>query len=265
MSRVGAKSRVGVVRRLFHITEWVLLASVPVLAGIRSVNPATYEDPLKAIIIFLANRPLSFLFWISIAGIFFKFINQEVIGKYVQNRQEIKKILDSLHEIYFQSVPKEELFKHRTTLFKAYRSLLTRRRNHLKIFERSGTAYLGSKTCFRIDDNREDINEGIAGRAWFINAKCTVNDLPEWPEMGSTGPQQNPTCFEYAKRGFVSIERAGQLTVKSRSFIATVVRNREGDRWGVLILDSRDPDGITDAPDRTALVTLGAALLTRML
>jgi hypothetical protein len=246
-------------KRLLQIAEWILFACIPFLAAIRSVNPDTYTNPLsKEILKFLSNWPLSVILWVSIIGLVVKIANQEIFGKLITSRNEVKKILDSLHEIVFKDVDESQWFKHRVTLFKAYKPFLRKARS-LKIFARSGTAYSGSKSSFKIDDTKAETNEGIAGQAWFINAQLTVTDLPEWPE------QQTPIRFEYAQKGFLPMDKAAQLELKSRSITATVVRNREGKKWGVLVVDSPDPQGITDSSGKTALARLGAEFLTRML
>jgi len=60
------------------------------------------------------------------------------------------------------------------------------------------------------------------------------------------------------------METASLLKVKSRSVAASVVR-RGGAKWGVLVLDSRKPDGIAESEEKKALVSLAADFLSVMI
>lgn len=189
-------------------------------------------------------------------------ITQEVLGGRIANRGEIKRVLDSFQESFFRSVPSQDQFKHRATLFKA-RKNLAGQAQYLKVFARSGTAYQKSRTWFRINDESSDpsANEGVAGRAWFTNSQITVTDLPLWPNAGN--PSKDAECQRYARDGFLSLETAARLEIKSRSISATVVRNRAGQRWGVLVLDSQEPDGISMTSEKDAMFSLVADLVAR--
>ncbi len=189
-------------------------------------------------------------------------ITQEVLGGRIANRGEIKRVLDSFQESFFRGVPSQDQFKHRATLFKA-RKNLAGQAQYLKVFARSGTAYQKSRTWFRINDesSHPSANEGVAGRAWFTNSQVTVTDLPLWSKAGN--PSKDAECQRYARDGFLSVETAAQLEIKSRSISATVVRNRAGQRWGVLVLDSQEPDGIAMTSEKDAMFSLVADLVAR--
>lgn len=252
-------------RLILQIAEWGTLAALPILSALRSIEPKQHSEPLRSILEFLIDRFLLFLFSFALAALALKIINQLVVEKYFANRSEIKRVLDSLHKNYFQDVPQGESFKHRVTLFKARRRYFTGKPSYLEIFTRSGTAYQQSKTWFPIDDEDEAANEGVVGRAWFTNAQCNVTDLPLWPEVPNPNPEDDPTCQEYARKGLTSVARVSKLTIKSRSLTATVVRMQSGQRWGILVLDSREPNGIATDPQKQALVTLSADLITQKL
>lgn len=132
------------------------------------------------------------------------------------------------------------------------------------MFARSGTAYHRSRTFLRINDEVETANEGLAGKAWFINATVTQLNLPAWPDANRAISSDWSSRKEYAERGFLTVDKAEGLNVKSRSVTATVVRSAIGKKWGVLVLDSRDPQGVSDAPDKKALMDLAADIMSNV-
>ena len=122
---------------------------------------------------------------------------------------------------------------------------------------------IGTRTTspsFKINNNDETKNEGLAGQAWFRNATASVGDLPECPNPWSDADAR---CQAYAKAGLLTAKKAGRLKVRSRSLLATPVRNFKGNQWGVLVLDSRLPN--TFGPERQAAVTSFATVLSKML
>lgn len=133
----------------------------------------------------------------------------------------------------------------------------------LKVYCRSGTAYLKSSTRLAIDDDSEIGNEGAAGRSWFTNAQCIVSGLPAWPNPTPADPENDPVCRDYAQRGFMTVKKAASLNVRSRSVSAHVVRTRAGERWGVVVFDSREPEGVSQDAPTALLMELTAYLLTR--
>jgi hypothetical protein len=130
----------------------------------------------------------------------------------------------------------------------------------LKPYCRAGDRYQRSISWFKINNDDETRNEGLAGQAWFRNATVTVGDLPECPNPWS---DSDARCQAYAQHGLLTPAKAGRLKVKSRSLLATPVRNFKGNQWGVLVLDSRVPD--TFNAERQASVTSFATVLSKML
>ena len=172
-----------------------------------------------------------------------------------ESKSRVKAVLDALEEACFNTVPPGDRYYNRGTLFKAV-WFGTR----LKPYCRAGDRYQRGIQSFRIDNNDEDRNEGLAGQAWFRNATVIVNDLPACPNPWSN---DDASCQAYAHRGLLTPQKAERLHVKSRSILATPVRNFKGSRWGVLVLDSRLPD--TFGAEREALVTSFATALSKML
>jgi hypothetical protein len=246
---------------LLQFAEWVLVFVLTLLTATRNVDPEDQEQPIRAVLTFIHGKLFTYIFWTALSILVVKVVNA-VIQHKTGRSDTIQNVLNSLHKQYFSGVPENELFQHRATLFKA-KKFFSLRPNYLQVFARSGTAYQRSKTYLRIDDENENRNEGIAGKAWFINASASVYDLPSWPETWSSG-----TDFarrkEYAERGLLSVEKAASLNVKSRSITATVVRTATGRKWGVLVLDSRDPAGILNVPEKKALAELSAEIMRNM-
>jgi hypothetical protein len=151
----------------------------------------------------------------------------------------LKTILDTLHATYFADFPANDRYQHRATLFKA-----NRQNTLLEAVCRSGHLYPKGIQPLRISINDEAANEGVAGWAWVTDSTVYRTDLPEVPNPWSDG---DPVCQQYAKDGLLPMQKAQKLRVKSRSVVATPVRRPDGAVWGVLVLDSRRPDGI----DRT--------------
>jgi hypothetical protein len=251
-----------------QIGEDLAALALSVLFALRFAGPAWHEGVLGKHVAWLSSQGFelgAFLAFFIFGSRVFRYW----AGDRLINRKEIKHILDSLQKNFFQGIDSEEQFKHRVTLFKAYpyRHWYTYwpwgRCRYLKVYARSGTRYQHSTTCFKIDDESESGNHGVAGQAWFKDAQVTVSDLPIWPENGTQ--ENEKVCQEYAKKGNITIEVANKLEIKSRSISATVVRNRKGERWGVLVLDSRDPEGVALNHEKKAMIAMVADLLSPQL
>lgn len=266
-------------RRWVQRAEWAFVAALAVVAAVRtSVDPAKLQDTVwKHVVVGLQNHYVAVVAVLALS-IFASKLGHSGLERWTTSHKAIKAVLDSAHRIYFQGVAKsdpQDLYQHRVTLFRARRyirdlPLMKWRlrdwpwwKRGLRVYCRSGTAYQHSRTRLAIDDDNESANEGIAGRAWFTNAAWTVSDLPEWPAE-ATNPAEDQTCNEYAERGYMSVSKAKSVAVKSRSVSAHVVRTKSGEKWGVLVFDSRDPQGVADMPERKHIIELSAHLLSQL-
>lgn len=257
--------RVFKIPRVLQILEDIAVTFLSLFFALRYAGPTWHEGALGAHVAWLTSN------WFEFATVLTVFITGSKISRYalgdrLTNRKEIKGVLDSLHKSFFQGIDNEDQFKHRVTLFKAYgrfRYVPWGRLRFLRVYARSGTRYQQSATCFEIDDESESGNQGVAGRAWFTDAQATVADLPCWPDSVVRG--NDKICQKYAKDGNITIELANNLGIKSRSISATVVRNKSGERWGVLVLDSREPAGVALNQEKKAMVALVADLLSPQL
>ena len=183
------------------------------------------------------------------------FVGEEYINWV--SKAPYKSALDILRDALFKNIPADEMFHHRATLFKA-----NRRETKLKFFCRSGTQYQRNVQSFQINNDSEMQNEGIAGQAWFKDATLNYSDLPE---ISSEWRDDDDTCKEYAKAGHLPLGKAKRLNVKSRSIAATPIRNLDGKRWGVLVVDSRNPDDFLDKSKNKELFESIAATIEKLL
>ncbi|MCY4381692.1 MAG: GAF domain-containing protein [Nitrospinae bacterium] len=183
------------------------------------------------------------------------FIGEEYINWI--SKTSYKSALNILRDALFKNMPPDEMFHHRATLFKA-----NRRETKLKFFCRSGTQYQRNVQSFQINNDNEMQNEGIAGQAWFKDTTLNYSDLPK---ISSQWRDDDDTCKEYAKAGHLPLGKAKRLNVKSRSIAATPIRNLDGKRWGVLVVDSRNPDDFLDNSKNKELFESIAANIEKLL
>jgi hypothetical protein len=252
--------------------EWALTGILPVVAVALRVDPTQYSQLPRALLETIQRHAVGTVLALSSAILVLKVV-QKLSERWATDHGAIKAVLDSAHKVYFERVAKmdpDRQVYHRVTLFRARKRLRDldllhpgRWKPSLTIYCRSGTAYQKSSTRMAIDDEDENANEGVAGRAWFLNGQCTVSDLPEWPTAPGDA-MENPVCQEHAAKGRLSVTQAAALKVKSRSLGAHVVRTTTGARWGVVVFDSRDANGVSEAPEKKALLELTAILLSQL-
>ncbi len=242
-------------RTPLKVTEWIIAVLIAAVAAFSQADPENWGEPFRAHVKFVVEWSPPILVILALATFVIK-VSREIVDRYTSNKEAIKKTLDALQQTFFPAT--EDSYKNRVTLFKACYNPITRSR-FLKIYARSGTSYQKAKIRFPIDDEEEEKNEGVAGRAYFVNSTMVVVGLPEWP---SSSDPKNEICKEYCKKGYVSYETAINLDVQSRSVAASVVRNKAGERWGVLVLDSREPQGVSLSQQKRAMMILIGQVLT---
>jgi hypothetical protein len=154
-------------------------------------------------------------------------------------RRVVLRILESLHDQYFSKALDTERHHHRVTLFVCQPGNKQGDARRLIIYARSGP-YEQSTAHFSVDDNRPEACEGVVGQIWFFDMLYTPHPLPAWPdsEHDQTGHEN------YAQPGFLTRDKARTLNVKARTFSGVTVWVR-GEKWGVLLLDSRGTALIT--------------------
>jgi hypothetical protein len=232
------------------VVERAVLALIPILTAIRLQFPAT--APAKTLpqflLLSLHAHYAVVVGLLAVAGLVAD-IAKEVLS--AERKGRIKAVVDGLEEALFRDVPDDERYENRVTLFRA-----DWRQSTLKTYCRSGTIYQRRRPKLRIHDNDQARNEGVGGQAWFRNTTVAAEALPDCATPCVAG---NPDCQTYGVRGFMTIARAAKLRVKSRSLLATPVRDLRGKKWGVLVIDTRKPDAFT-ALQRTLASAFASAI-----
>jgi len=229
----------------FKLIEWVALGLIPIFTAVRTNYPLAAAEPHR-LWQFIHQEFLE-LFLLLIIVLTLIVIAAKFAQEYLnpESKLRLKAALDLLLDVYFSGVPPNERYFNRATLFKANNG-----HSKLKPYCRSGTQYQTDIQPLAISDDDEGHNEGIAGQAWFRNANAGTTNLPECPNPWS---DNDSSCQSYARQGLLPMQKAMRLHVKSRSLLATPVRNFRGEKWGVLVLDSRNPDGIDAAKEHLVL------------
>ena len=203
---------------------------------------------------FIIDRP-----WISLVLVIILFligIAAICSGSKSDNRSIIKSLLDSLHSTYFDKCLPEDRYKHRISIFTpnivnigTSDKPIYQKRLHLYV--RSGVSYQKTEASFIINEEKEEDNEGVPGRAWFINGPVKV-DLPELDNKE-----------EYAKKMFLSVARVDALSVKPLSIYA-VPLSIDNQRFGVLVIDSRISGALTNQPEKINIINSTLALINNL-
>ena len=149
-------------------------------------------------------------------------------------------LLDRFRDYVFEE-ESGPLHHHRVTLFKYVRVRFCFRRwpwsGWLVPIERSGHTTRRSRTTFLAPDDA-DRAEGIAGQTWAQNRVVPLAKLPDINE--------NPSCdalTEYARQTFVAEAWLQKQRQHAHSFCGIPVEVK-GKLWGVIVLDSRNPEAI---------------------
>ena len=238
-------------QRIARLVEYSAPVAITVITAVRQAYPTAASPSTRIrdlILKFILDWNVLIIAVLGLAIIVAK-ATQDWLTR--SDITRLKSMIDSLHAAYFVGVPEVERYHNRVTLFKA-----NRRRTALEAICRSGTQYPRGIQPLLVSDDAEAANEGVAGHAWFTNSTVCRTNLPD---CASPCVDTNADCQLYAHEGLLPITKARNLHVRSRSLLATPVRDRAGNRWGVLVLDSRRPDGIDNAKE--ALVTSMAAAI----
>ncbi|MFI8372710.1 GAF domain-containing protein [Pseudomonas helleri] len=115
--------------------------------------------------------------------------------------------------------------------------------NYLVPYLRSGHMSKKSSAIFYAPDG-SDKAEGVAAMAWARKQSVVVNDLPA---IGSTTSNRDIEKYskatKCAKGLLVRYQKEGRQPPRS---IAAIPIERKGELWGVVVLDSRSPLGVTN-------------------
>ncbi|MCH4885576.1 hypothetical protein CJU74_20730 [Pseudomonas fragi] len=175
--------------------------------------------------------------------------------------EKLQFILDEYQDKVFKNlnVPKDH---NRVTLFKYKRNLFFRRHwlesgvstwgpfksrrlcgNYLIPYMRSGHLTLSTKTIFFIDSENSAKSQGVAGQAWSNRGVVILPDLPEITR--NSRPKARESYATVTKSSVRFLERyLAEGRTPSRAMAAMPVECN-GKLWGVIVLDSLDPLGVT--------------------
>lgn len=203
----------------------------------------------------------NWLYFLPLPGVTYcirKFLEQQ--GP-VWRWDTIQALLDSAQKQLFEDRVNDELHHHRVTLFKYSKWQFRYRRwpkcgGWLLPKARSGITTKKTTAHFFVPDDA-DKAEGIAGGAWCSGGLLEQFDLPD-----ITSDPSEQDLREYAKRTRVPYEWLSSRRSKPpryRAIIAIAVQ-AAGRRWGVLVIDSRNPSRFEPIKVKSVLNCIEAPL-----
>lgn len=179
----------------------------------------------------------------------------------VKNLVVIKKCLEAAVEEHFED--RQNGHTYRATLFRAFR--VPGVGGWLGIVQRSGDVYVTWRTIFCIDPQHKECCTGIIGECWWnAHAQLKSKFYGSLPEIQS----RTDVSLDYLDKGFLDEREFKKIAKASLFFHATEIRVN-GKVWGVLVLDSTDPNAqATTDPKRKkhdAAIYRAASEITRLL
>lgn len=156
----------------------------------------------------------------------------------VKNLDLIKKALGDAVEEHFDARRNGETY--RATLFRAFHC--PGLGSWLGIVQRSPDIFVNWRAIFCIDPQHNKHCTGIAGECWW-NAHAGL-DSQFYVKM-PTLEQDGALNLEYLDQGFLDEREFRRIAKASIFFHATDIRV-DGKVWGVLVLDSSDPEVFAD-------------------
>lgn len=239
-----------------------------ILMGFLGVTPETPKRaPDETIGQHIWRSGIEQRFAVGLAIALFQLINEGVMGlrqRKKGTKEDIKFQVNELHRQFFATIPPDEKLKYRVTLFKVkarhpilrFTGLKRWGGKQLKIVARSGESWLGSTTCYLVDDENPDSNEALAGRVYALNCFLAM-ELPEWDASQSDCAKNR----EYSKAGWLTLERASCLKLKNPSLCGTVVRDKHNTKFGSLVIDGPKPNSLQVDEAKKALVNSFALMI----
>ena len=132
------------------------------------------------------------------------------------------------------------LFQHRRFCWRGIRAKEPTFGGWLVPVERSGDTTQNPKVFFYAPKDNPDAAQGVAGMVWASKGALRLQRLPE---LSTTSTDAQFAL--YAEKARCSVEhlrqKVGRNKILARSFWGTVVK-RNGDVWGVVLIDSRAAD-----------------------
>lgn len=193
-------------------------------------------------------------------------------------RRGVEALLDELQKRGFNNANGDPLHHHRVTLFKykPWTLWMTPRRARfwpwgkgrwpwsgwLTPVMRSGHASQKVTATFLVPDDA-DSAEGVAGQAWATGIIVYCEGLPRVTRNSSLD-----RLDRYCRRSFTPPEMV-EARLKSdkplpQSLCGVPINGKHGRPWGVLVLDSRRPDGIKSREEIDDILRVVQTLLAKL-
>jgi len=114
---------------------------------------------------------------------------------------------------------------------------------------------------FRVHDHHTENCEGICGLAFAMGSVIS----PALPDLHAEGPLEAGTFEEYTKSTRDSLSKVKKERYYSRVIGGITILDHQGERWGVLVMDSVDPTALDQkafdhSPARRVLGVLSKVL-----
>ena len=151
----------------------------------------------------------------------------------------VLRFLNLIHEKHFPHPDGGLHPGYRVTIFKprAWKQMCCRRpifQKFLRFYARSGGTHPKSRVKWSITSSEAERFDGITGYAWVNDFVVSLDNLPDY----NTDPRS------YCKLTHVTEKKARRVNWHARSFRATVLKNRKGEKVGVLMMESVQPNGL---------------------
>jgi len=122
--------------------------------------------------------------------------------------------------------------------------------HYLGVYERCGLQLNRSSTMLRVEENDANLCEGIAGYIRYKKMSIQIDNLSdlspisedEWlnaKKIGDVRKKYRKAVVSYMTQGYLrDLNIFKKLHRKARHFYGTVISNKKGEIWGVLLVDS---------------------------
>jgi len=161
--------------------------------------------------------------------------------KYRSSKALLKNFLDYVHKKYFPHPFGGLDPQCRVTLF-APGSI---RRSTLGVRARSGGLCMTSRVRWSIKKSEAENYHGIAGHAWALGIFVAIDGLPNYDTCSPSEQQR------YLRETFITGREVSKLHWKARSFRGLAVKNQRGEKTGVLMMESKQPNGLAQITAET--------------
>jgi len=119
------------------------------------------------------------------------------------------------------------------------------RRSTLGVRARSGGFHKTSRVRWSIKRSEAENYHGIAGHAWALGIFVAIDGLPNYDTCSPSEQQK------YLKDTFIGEREVSKLHWKACSFRGLVVKNLRGEKIGVLMMESKQPNGLAQIDAET--------------